>query len=51
MIRIGFVPPVYTVVEDVGTVTLAVGIIEGTLSRDQAVQLLVSTQDNTATGS
>lgn len=50
MIRIGFVPAVYTVAEDVGAVNLTIGVIEGTLSSDQLVEVFVSTQDSTATG-
>ena len=50
VIRIGFVPSIYTVDEDSGIVNVIVAIINGTLSIDQVVEVVVSTQDNTARG-
>ncbi len=50
VIRIGFVPVVYTVGEESGPVNITVSIVDNILSRGQILELSVFTQDISATG-
>lgn len=50
VLRIGFVPSIYAVEEDLGRVTLNVAIVDGRLSQGILVIVEASTQDESAIG-